>query len=136
MQEGRRLNELQRVLPGRDTRGEKQQEQAIEPREGRAFDLSLEHNQLLAQKSIFGDQFPLPPGQITRETADKIMVGWVGPGDKAALEQTGGGPNEPVNAVYETDRHRGYALCARIGRSVHNVAGSTLFAGYLTRSSA
>jgi hypothetical protein len=88
------------------------------PAESWTFDLSLEDDELLAQESIFDDQFRLSPGQIARETAEWAVSGWVGPGNEAGLEQTAGSADEPVHAVGKMDRHRGYVLRAGIGRSV------------------
>ena len=103
--------------PGRGTGGKKQQEQSIESREGRAFDLSPEHAQLLTQKGVFSDQIPLPSGQVAREAADEAVVKRLGPGDEAALESMAEGSDDRVNTVWEINRHRRCLHGVRKGRS-------------------
>ena len=102
---------------------EEHQEESIEAAESWTVDLSLQHDALLAQESIVSDQLGRSPGKIARETADRAVSRWGGPGDEARLEQMTGGAHEPVEAVGKTDQHRGYVLRARIGRSVQRSRG-------------
>jgi hypothetical protein len=104
------------VLPGRDTRGEKQPEQAIQPRQGGAFDLPLKLDQLLTQERVFSDQIPRSSGTIARETANEAVARRRGPGDEAGLEQLAGGSDDPLDALREMDTP-GRLPSWRMGRS-------------------
>jgi len=118
MQERLRLNKRQRVLPGRNTGGEKQQDQAIGSPEGRTFDLPLEHDQLLTHERVFSDQLRFPSGTIACETADEAMLRRRGPGDEAGLEQMAGGADDPLDGVRELEWPRCRVLRVRRGLCV------------------
>jgi hypothetical protein len=117
------LDEHEHLLPVGSTGHEEHQEESIKAAERWTVDLSLKHDELLAQESIFSDQLGLSPGKIARETADGAVSRWGGPGDEARLEQMTGGAHDPVAAMGKTDQHRGYVLHARIGRSVQRSRG-------------
>ena len=55
-----RLDEHERLCPGGNTGREEDQEETIESAEGRTVALSLEHDALLAQECVFGNQL-CPP---------------------------------------------------------------------------
>ncbi|GAC1327946.1 MAG: hypothetical protein NVSMB22_19600 [Chloroflexota bacterium] len=99
-------------------RSEEQHEESIDPAERWTSDLSLEHDELLAQKCVLCDQLRLSSGKIARKTADEAVVRRLGSGDEAALEQMAGGAHEPVDGMGKTVQHRDCVLRARIDKAV------------------
>ena len=63
-QQGVGSDEEQRLPPGADAAGEQHQERPIGPRYGRALDVAAQHDQLLAQERILGEQLRPSPQQV------------------------------------------------------------------------
>jgi hypothetical protein len=99
--------------PGTETRREEHQQEAIAVSEGRAFDLSLEHDKLLAQERILSDQLCLPARKIAREITDQGRTSRSRPGTDVIVESVTALPNEPLDALSERGPHQGYVLCLR-----------------------
>ncbi|GAC1522291.1 MAG: hypothetical protein NVS2B16_30100 [Chloroflexota bacterium] len=89
---------------------EEHHEESIDPAERWTSDLSLEHDELLAQKCVFSDQLRLPLDRVDDDTANEPRVRGTGPGNKSSLDPMARGSNEPVNIVCETNQHRGNVL--------------------------
>jgi hypothetical protein len=85
-QQGVRLNDHEGRLPGWEPAGDVDKESAITPGEGWALGVSLEDNELLAQESVFEDQFRLRAGKVQDGVEGQGLVVGLGPTTETLLD--------------------------------------------------
>ena len=73
------LDKEERLFPGSDYPGQKQQEQAVRLLVHRSLDLSMQDDQLLPQQGIFCQQFGFASGQISEGSEYKGGRSWLHP---------------------------------------------------------
>jgi len=67
-EKGSRLNNEERLFPVRDGSHKQQQEESIGPGTRWALDLTTEHDELLTEQGVFGDECSSGPGQIGKRS--------------------------------------------------------------------
>jgi hypothetical protein len=65
------LNDEQRLFQGPNHPGQKHQEEPFSSGECRAFDLSVEDNQLLSKECVFGHEFGFVSGKVCQRPQQK-----------------------------------------------------------------
>ena len=95
------LNEEQRLFPGLDSPGEKDQQQSIRLPTNGSFDLSMQDDQLLAQQRMFRQQFSFAPGQIGKSAHDKGGCRRFDPTQEVFWERTQAG----TKALFDQGKH-------------------------------
>ena len=85
-QQGVRLNDHEGRLPGWEFAGDEDKQSPVTPGEGGAFDVSLEHDELLAQESVFEDQFRLGAGKVQDGVEGQGLVVGLGPTTETLLD--------------------------------------------------
>jgi hypothetical protein len=80
------LNDHEGCLPGRQLPGDEDKQSPVTPREGRAFDLSLEHDELLTEASVCEHQFRLVPGKVQDGIEGQRLVVRLGPTTEMLLD--------------------------------------------------
>ena len=77
--QGAGLNYVQGLLPELGATGQQHQAETITVGQLGAFDLAVEHNELLAEHRVFSDEVGLAAGHIYQRGSDEGNGGWFDP---------------------------------------------------------
>ena len=103
-EEGVGFEDEQGFLPILDATGEEDEPEAIRLRKGRLFDLAIKDNELLAEKSILGDQVRLGASQVGGSAENHRMAGRLSEMEEGLFKE-GDETAEQLGQPMEEDEH-------------------------------